>query len=260
MNIDINLRNKGIDLIKTLAIVAMVVDHMRYLFPKYQLEFIAIGRMAYIMFACALAYNAVQIFENNRFESLKKYFINLVFFGFISEIPYKISANGNDMGTHNIMLTLLLGLMAITALNIGKQDYIRSISFGVVIAFCLVFDKYVEFGTLGVLLIISFYLMFKFYQESKVKYVLVFSLVTTLLACLCNLQYYGDIINTFGYTSVLVYSMILGCIIGAVLSIFLALNLINLSSIKVKPLGRWVWWFYPVHLSIIAIVGKLFFW
>ncbi len=257
---NINLRNKGIDLIKTLAIVTMVVDHMRYLFPKYQLEFIAVGRMAFIMFACALAFNAVQIFENKRFDSLKKYFINLVLFGLISEIPYQLSANGANLNTHNIMLTLLLGLMAITALNVGKQDYIRSISFGVVIAFCLVFDKYIEFGTLGVLLIISFYLMFKFYQESKVKYVLVFSLVTTLLACLCNLQYYGDTINKLGYTSVWVYSMIIGCICGAVLSICLSLNLINLSSIKVKQVGRWAWWFYPVHLAIIAIIGKLFIW
>lgn len=251
------IRNKNIDYMKQLAIVTMVVDHLRYLLPEYQLEFIAVGRWAFIMFACVLAFNALNIFESGKVDSLKSYFKNLIIFAIISEIPYQLASQGGNLGTVNIMVTLLLGLIAIYCLNLNVKNHIKYSLFSLVMGLCLLFSNKIEFGFFGVSLIIFFYLLFK-YKNTKLAYFI--APVVVLISCMSNLQYYGDLIASVGFTSVWVYSMLIGCLTGSVVALLLSLDKINLTSFRIKKIGKWAWWFYPVHLAVIYVIGYAYVW
>lgn len=246
---NIRLRNKSIDLMKIIGVITMVVDHIRYLFPKYQLWLIAIGRIAFIMFACCMALNALEILKNHRYSSLKNYFISLFVFGIISEIPYRLASGNETLGTINIMATLFMGLAFITTLHL-KNFLLLPLLIGLGIYF----NNSFEFGFLGILLIVAFYSIF--YFKNKFQKVLTkLSLITALiLSCLCNLQYYREIILAFGITSIWVYTMLIGCIFGFVLSILLSFNFFNFNNISVFKMNKLTWFFYPIHLLIIGIL------
>lgn len=244
-------RNKGIDLIKIIAIITMVIDHLRYILPDYQLICIAFGRWAFIMFACAMAYNAVQIFDHKKYDSLKSYFKNLVIFAVISEIPYQLASQGQNLGTMNIMITLFFGLLIILAMNIKFHPLIKYITPASIIAFCYFINDRLQFGLLGVLLIVAYYLMFK-NINSSLKYLFIPAVV--VLAIACNAQYYMELISTLGFGSIWVYSMLIGCFSGVFASLLLSLGRIDLTPYKVNKIGKWAWWFYPVHLLIIGII------
>lgn len=248
------MRNKGIDLIKLLAIITMVVDHIRYLLPEYQLPCIAIGRWAFIMFSCAMAFNALQIFENEKYDSLKKYFKNLVIFAIISEIPYQLASQGHNLGTMNIMVTLFFGLLSISVVNTKLNPVVKYVLLGFVLGFCLFINDKLEFGFLGVILTFAFYLMFKYYRTG-LRFLLIPVVIS--LAIMCNVQYYLDIIDKLGLGSIWVYSMIVGCLTGVIASLLLSLGKIDLSRYKINKVGKWAWWFYPVHLLVIGVLVKI---
>lgn len=249
------IRNKGIDLVKIIAIITMVVDHLRYILPEYQLICIAFGRFAFIMFACAMAYNAVHIFENKRYDSLKKYFKNLIIFSIISEIPYQLASQGQNLGTMNIMITLLLGLISISIVNIKFNIILKYCLLFGFIGFCYFLNDRIQFGLLGVLLILSYYLLFKYYKTSF-KFFLIPAVIA--LAIMCNTQYYLEIIAKLGLGSIWVYSMLIGCLTGVIASLLLSLGKIDLSLYKINKIGKWAWWFYPVHLLIIGLIVSYF--
>ena len=48
------MRDRGLDLIKFLAILTMVVDHCRFIFPSFQSYLMAVGRWAFPLFAFAI--------------------------------------------------------------------------------------------------------------------------------------------------------------------------------------------------------------
>lgn len=250
-------RNNNIDMIKWLAIITMVVDHLRYIIPRYQLESIAVGRLAFIMFALALAFNAMQLVDNKKYKSLKTYYLNLIFWFFISELPYQWSAQGHTFGTKNIMLTLFLGLSCILLLNITNKNNLNYVLFILLLMLCVVINQSIQYGFLGVLLIVVFYLTLKAKQKIY-KYIGV--AVAIILACACNLQYYDSIIADKGFFDIWVQSMLMGCILGTVFALALVFDLFNTSKLKVKPVGKWGWWFYPVHLMIIFLIGKFLIW
>lgn len=251
------MRNKGVDLIKTLAIITMVVDHIRYLLPEYQLEFIAVGRWAFIMFSCAMAFNALQIFENEKYDSLKTYFKNLIIFSIISEIPYQLASQGQNLGTMNIMVTLFFGLLSIAVINTKLNPVLKYLSLGSVLGFCLFINDKLEFGFLGVLLTFTYYLLFKYYKTSF-KFFLIPAVIA--LAIMCNVQYYLEIIAKLGLGSIWVYSMLIGCLTGVIASLLLSLGKIDLRLYKINRVGKWAWWFYPVHLALISAIGYIFVW
>jgi len=69
------------------------------------------------------------------------------------------------------------------------------------------------------------------------------------------LQYYYPIIKVVGlfnvYTNPLIISITLAMIFGFVV---MTRNIINIDIPKV---GKWAYWFYPVHMLIIFLILKL---
>lgn len=253
-NIPVIFRNKNVDLLKLLAIITMVIDHLRFIIPAYQIEFVAIGRVAFILFACLLAYNAQRIFEDDNKKSIQNYFKNFLILAFVSEVPYRIMMQDQAMGTMNIMFTLFLGYVAITSLSIEGKWYFKYPIFLFVMLFILEISQKIEYGFIGVMLIVLYYLYFNskllIFKYSLIPFIFIF-------AVMANAQYYIPVIDIYGFTSVWVNTMLIGCILGVALSIYCLSDKCDLSKVKVMKVGKWAWWFYPVHMLIISLISYL---
>ena len=247
-------RNKNIDLLKIIAITTMVIDHLRFIMPVYQVEFVAVGRVAFILFSCLLAYNSQRIFESDNKKSINNYFKNFLILAIISEIPYRILMKDQALGTMNIMFTLFLGYVAITSLSIKGKWYFKYPIFLFVMLFALEINNKLEYGFLGVMLIVIYYCYFNS-RKLMIKYCLI--PLIFLFAIVCNAQYYIPVIELYGFSSVWVNTMLIGCLLGAGLSIFCFSNKCDLSKIRVLKVGKWAWWFYPIHMLLIGFVAYL---
>lgn len=95
--------------LKVVAMISMVIDHCAYYLSEHGTVFYeamrSVGRIAFPVFAFLIT----EGFAHTR--NRKKYFLRLMSFAIISEIPWFL-LNGAD-GTHNVMFTLALGVVAL---------------------------------------------------------------------------------------------------------------------------------------------------
>lgn len=104
--------------LKIIAIVSMVIDHCAYFLMNdgtllYD-TMRCVGRIAFPVFAFLVVEGFA--YTHNR----KRYFTQFLVFAFISEVPWYL-LNGAD-GTHNVMFTLALGVVALTILEKLKEN------------------------------------------------------------------------------------------------------------------------------------------
>lgn len=109
------MRSAGLDLVKWTAIVTMVADHLRYLWPAADGLFV-IGRLAFPLFCLALAINVGRsdpaMWPS---RSAARYLGWLLVFGVLSEGPYRWLDTGSQ--TLNVIPTLTLGLLLAWAIH-----------------------------------------------------------------------------------------------------------------------------------------------
>lgn len=107
-SVPLSLRLSG-SALKIIAVISMVVDHCAYFLmdhgtPLYE-AMRCFGRIAFPVFAFLIA----EGFANTR--NRMRYFLTILGFALASEIPWYL-LNGAD-GTHNVMFTLALGVIAL---------------------------------------------------------------------------------------------------------------------------------------------------
>ncbi|MBD5195059.1 MAG: conjugal transfer protein TraX [Bacteroidales bacterium] len=152
-NVPLSLRLSGSGL-KLIAVISMVIDHIAWFFiepdtPAYHLMR-TVGRIAFPVFAFLIAEGAA--YSRSRW----RYFLLLLGFGFISEIPWMF-ATGLD-GSHNVMFTLALGLLAICVFDRLCEH--GPICFMAMVIFCvLAYYLRSDYDWRGVLMIILFYML-----------------------------------------------------------------------------------------------------
>ncbi len=141
--------------IKIIAILAMAIDHIGvFIFP--QAVFLrALGRLSFPLFAWMIANGAKHTKDINAY--LKRLFI----FSLLSQIPYTIAFRSIDVSFAqlNIFFTLFLGLLGIKVIRDGKSNLVKIIAVLVYSATAQLIDS--DYGMLGVLSIISFYIYFE---------------------------------------------------------------------------------------------------
>lgn len=102
-------RDAGLDLVKWLAMLSMLIDHLRYLWPDAYGLFV-IGRLAFPLFCLGIAANVVRTQSGELFsESNARYLGWLLAFSLLSELPYRLLSP--ESATLNVMPTLSLGLL-----------------------------------------------------------------------------------------------------------------------------------------------------
>lgn len=140
--------------LKVIAVISMVMDHCAYYLMEHDTMLYEIlrcfGRVAFPVFAFLIA----EGFRHTR--NRMKYFLLLIGFAVISEVPWYL-LNGAD-GTHNVMFTLALGVVALALLE-GLREH-RMLSCCTVLFLALLAAWLgVDYEWRGVLMIVIFYIL-----------------------------------------------------------------------------------------------------
>ncbi len=147
------------NILKLIAVILMLSDHIWATAMSFGDWMTYIGRMAFPIFAFLIAEGFVHT------SNFKKYAIRLLGFAVITEIPFNLFYSSRFFNPYhqNVLFTLLLGLLAIyvidnlkknhTAKNIGLSVlWLALISIAATIGF-------VDYGFLGMITVVMFYLL-----------------------------------------------------------------------------------------------------
>lgn len=171
--------------IKVLAIVTMLIDHIGLFFFPEHVVFRIIGRLSFPLFAWLIANGALHT------HNLTNYFLRLVMFAFISQIPYLLLNRLYDPSsvTLNIFFTLSIGLGAIILIKKTPMHlhWLLISAVAAALAFYLQTD-YVGFGVLS---IIAFYMFFNKWK------LLIFSQVAIFIAMSLYFLSLGNLLGMF---------------------------------------------------------------
>lgn len=219
-------------IIKLIACITMVFDHVKYAIPDTQC-FITqyFGRISYPLFAFILTEGYVHT------KNLKKYYIRLIISALISQIPFyyfRVLVDGTSYQMMlNIMFTLILGMLCMTCLDKIEKKYL-SIPLTLIIIY-IGYLVNVDYGWFGITTIVIFYI----FKNNKI-YLSFYYIV------LCLIKYYTlGIFEVFNlkYIYYLIFTI-------APLIIILMYN--GKEGRKVK---YFYYLFYPAHLTVLCLIN-----
>jgi hypothetical protein len=141
-------RNKALDLLKWLAMLGMVLDHLRYVGWSVNVLYVP-GRFAFPWFCLAIAVNLSRRSAASVGPRVQwRYLGWLLMFAAVSEIPYRLFMP--KAAVLNVMPTLLLGLLV--AQGWQHRTVVTRIMAVAALLIAVVFQQYLMFGFAGVLL------------------------------------------------------------------------------------------------------------
>ncbi len=207
-------------ILKIIAIITMTIDHMGvFLFPEY-IGFRIIGRLSFIIFAFLIV-NGYKYTHNK-----ERYLVRLIIMGFISQIPDMLGII-NYVG--NIFFTLSIGLA--TVMVLASNWNLKYIYYVLLIGLAVLLN--VDYGVYGVLVINAFYLIDRYQINIPLQIVIFIAL-----------NYFG--IKVEHFASIQYYSLFS-------LPIIWSYN--QKLGYHNKYLSYFFYWYYPVHLTILAIIS-----
>ena len=217
-------------LLKSVALITMIIDHYGAIFQPTEMTFRMIGRLAFPIYCFLL----VEGFIHTR--NIKRYALRLLVFALISEIPFDYAFyRGLNWGHQNIFFTLLIGLIAMYFIE--RKDVQESatplIAVGAAAAATFLATDYSFIGIIYILV---------FYYTRNLPTIRRMSLAAGIIF-LTNLVSTGWIQQ---------YSL---------LSLPILLTYNNKPGPKIKPLQYSFYLAYPAHLALFAaiILGYLSF-
>lgn len=218
INLPLTLRLSG-SALKVIAVLSMVIDHCALYFmevgtPLYE-AMRCLGRIAFPVFSFLIA-------EGYAYSKDRTwYFIKLLGFAFISEMQWYL-LNGAD-GTHNVMFTLALGVLAIGVFDKLKEHKPFCICMILIVMACA-HRIGSDYEWRGILMIVIFYML---RSDRFCQILLTFPLM----------MHYG-IMGSF-----------LACA-----ALFLYDGTRGFAKGWIAKLGFYL--FYPVHLYIMFLISK----
>lgn len=237
--------NRDTDLLKLIAMIAMLVDHTGKMFFGNAPIMRIIGRLAFPIFAYCIAVGCV--YSRNRL----RYLTRILLMGLVSQPFYamalahttssmfRIRFADDPLGATlnfyvqswavpNIMLTLALGLLIVWSLHDGQ--YVCTIALALLV---WKIQSSLSYDWRGVLLIVLFYLFIERWWLS-------------LPVMLAYMAWWG--LNGSGFT-------LFGIRFGLQMFAVLALPLICIPTRSKLRINKWVFYlFYPAHLIGIMLV------
>ena len=210
--------------LKIIACITMLIDHIgAVLFPSIRLLRI-IGRIAFPIF-CFLLVEGVYHTKHP-----VKYGFRLCIGLLLAEIPFDILFFGGFTWQHqSVMVTLLLGYIMLQI--IMKVEPIYKIL--IVFLFAMLADLFnTDYGSFGICLIAIFMLT----RETKYNI-----LIQAISICLLSILFYG------------INSTELFCIFALLFIVLYSDKKVTYSKVL-----QWAFYlFYPVHLTLLALVNYL---
>ena len=238
-------RAKAQDLVKWIAMLSMVIDHLRFIFPSID-ALIIIGRFAFPLFCLAMAANVQRLPVSTPVTYHFPYLVRLSVFTVISELPYRLLRP--DADTLNILPTLLLGLLICLSLqHQSRAGLLSAISFSCI---AILLNSWLMYGALGALLPAA--------CLASLMYARSFVLLAMLLSALCNASLPTlNMLLTLSATHFTLHDGLL--LVCAALAPALGILLLQQKiSFSVFPVTTWGYWFYPIHLLILYFIKLIF--
>lgn len=234
-------RNHGLDLVKWIALITMVIDHLRLVWPELAFTFIP-GRISFPFFCLAVAANVARGTPGHLATlSNGRYIIFMVFFSLISEVPYRLFM---DSETFNVFPSLTLGLLVAmglyqrTALGVG-------LALAALVA-AFIFEPELMYGVYGVLLPAGFVLAIK--RPALPALALIPAVICVLLNSRQGALERALVMNAFAILTLLM------AFLSAIVGLWLIQRPIKLKVWRVR---QWGYWFYPAHLAALQAVRAL---
>ncbi len=223
------------NLLKIIAMAAMVIDHASVIFigPETNV-WRYIGRIAFPIFAFMIAEGAVH--TKNKFL----YAARLLAFAVISEVPFDMAFNGTylEFSKQNVFFTLFLGLIAVYCLDFFRKKGLGALGIVTTIICALsAFFLSSDYGFTGVIVITLMYM---------------FSTVKT------GVRYLGFAIAGLMTSIVYVFPLSFGFIPSQVYAALCFIPLAFYNGKRGRKMNRYFFYaFYPVHIIILYFI-KMF--
>lgn len=202
--------------------ISMTIDHANrfFYFPPHYTAY-CLGRLAMPLFAFVFAYNLARSnlsFPKAYFKSAKR----LIFFGILATPAYMSMLHLHGLFPLNILFTFLVAILLFYSIEHPKGNFLLTLFFFIVGA------SIVDYEWAGLLICLSFWLWCKeYYFAALMLGALGFYLLSWING------------NSWGYFSLLI--------------IFLCGNF----SFNIPRSPYFFWIYYPLHLSILALLAKI---
>lgn len=235
------------DLLRLIAVVCMVFDHLWGTIIPDNNWMNYFGRVAFPIFAFQIAEGFLHT------GNLKKYFFRLIGFAILSEIPFNLICSGEVFypDYQNVLFTFSLGIGALWAVEkIKKSPTPKTISAsGILLIFMLVIACFlkVDYGVSGVLTVVVFYIF------KDVPWGWILQLISLVF------------LNAFVFPGRPVLMKFCGEIISFPVQLFAVFSLVPiwLYNGKKGDYGKafqyGFYLFYPLHLLVLFVLKKGFF-
>jgi len=216
------------EVLKVIAIVLMVLDHIVLVTSDASHPFHWLGRLVLPLLSYILVYN----YLNNTSNQLA-YIKRLMVFALISQAPYMF-AFGRGPLLLNIFFTLGIGLLLIYIyerfLPSSKDNPWRYLVVLTLMGYTVIFSSiFLSYGPFGLIVIASFYLYFK----RKTTFTLV---VLAMAIYALNGVLWDSLVAFFGLLSLPIIWVVVR------------------YRIEFKRLNKWLYYlFYPVHLVVLKL-------
>lgn len=154
--------------IKIFAIAMMIIDHLGLFFFPHVIWLRIIGRLSFPLFAWLIANGA------RHTHDIKRYLLRLYFFSLIAQMPFFIAnkAINPTFGELNVLCTLFLGLAAIYGIARTKNKVVWVAI--TVVCFLLAQFLQTDYGGVGVISIVLFYLFYNNFLELVMAQIVLF--------------------------------------------------------------------------------------
>lgn len=231
-------RDGALDLLKWLALLSMLLDHLRYVGYSVDILYVP-GRLAFPWFCLAMAANLARPRAVTA-DGQWRYLLWLLLFSAISEIPYRMFIPDPD--TLNVMPTLALGLLVARG---WQQSLLHSrLLAGAALIVAALFSEHLMFGLFGVLLPLATLLVIR-----RPWYFSLLPGVVCLAANQWEVLYHSA---RFGNAAAILG--LVTCLIAPLVGMFL---LRHARGVSPPPMRRWAYALYPVHFLLLLLVRQI---
>ncbi|WP_405126369.1 TraX family protein [Pseudomonas marginalis] len=229
------VRDGALDLLKWLALLSMVLDHLRYVGLSLDDLYVP-GRLAFPWFCLAIAANLHRA-RNAPVTGQWRYLGWLLLFSVISEVPYRLFIE--DADTLNVLPTLALGLLVARGWQ-QKAFFDRGLALiaGTIAA---VFSSHLMFGFFGVLLPLAMLLVFR-----RPWY---FSVLPGSVCVAAN--QWQILLNSA--TPVALLGLV-ACLIAPLAGLVLLRHAYSTSP---PAMRRWAYALYPLHFLLLLLLRHI---
>lgn len=237
------LTSSQTELLKWLALITMVIDHIGLAFSSSYPELSwcrVIGRFSYVAFGFIIALNLSRDKVNFR-----SYFIWMIITAFLSEISFKFFYPSYK--SLNVLFQFL-SVIGVIWVYKNRQCLNNGMIF-LCVGFFVILSAFSDYGLPGLTYCIGCYL---FLQTKDAQSRLIAMLICVSLALLVNHKFIDNIGTTVETISVI------GVVVGTMIFIFHPKGL-RRRNVSISRMPKCFFYlFYPVHLTIIVGIKSIF--